>query len=78
VSKVYKAPRPGPYHYWIGFETADDATEAISAWKWRSAYQDMDNWLRALQKYEDIDTVKVDEARAKLRELVDALGLVWD
>lgn len=39
------------------------------------AIYDLDNWLRGLIKYQDIEDIKVEEVRGKLQEILNSLGL---
>lgn len=49
------------------FETAQNGG------RYQSALSDIDNWLRALAKYEGKETVTIEDVRAKIREELDGL-----
>lgn len=52
------------------FETAQQGSG------FKFALQDYDNWLRNLAKYEDKETVTIEEAREKLFEILGELS-IW-
>jgi len=39
---------------------------------------DVDQWLRSEQKYNDRESIPVDELRDKLREMISEAGMSWD
>jgi len=39
---------------------------------------DLDQWLRSEQKYNDRESIPVDELRDKLREMISEAGMSWD
>jgi len=39
---------------------------------------DLDQWLRSEQKYNDRESIPVDEIRDKLREMISEAGMSWD
>jgi hypothetical protein len=48
-------------------EEFDDAQKGTF---YRAGIEDLDNWLRGLAKYQDLEIVKIEEVRAKIRELL--------
>lgn len=55
----------------INFEHANNAGNLVNA------LYDFDQWLRAQCKYENKETITIDEARDKLREFVSDNGVNW-
>lgn len=54
------------------FKLPDDEGDfelARNGWRYKSVIEEMYNWLRQLTKYQDKDTVTVEEVREKLAEL---------
>jgi len=39
---------------------------------------DLDQWLRSEQKYNDRESIPVDELRDKLRQMLYEAGMTWD
>lgn len=57
----------------LEFDLPSESWEFEQAQKganYRFTLDDLDNWLRAKEKYEDLEMVKIDEVRAKIRELL--------
>lgn len=48
----------------------------MHGWRYLGAIQDLDNWLRSREKYEDDKQVKPSEVRDMLRESMDDLP-IW-
>lgn len=59
-------------------EESDAHQTALDGGKWKSALEELDQWLRGLYKYGDSKTVDIEEARAKIREIADESGLRLD
>lgn len=51
------------------FEDKDELHAAINGMKYKLIIDDMYCWIRQMQKYEDKNTVEVDEIREKLNSL---------
>ena len=52
-------------------EERDDFEIAQNGWKYKAALDDLDIWLRSMQKYENKISVSIKAVRDKLRELMD-------
>ena len=52
------------------YEEMNEAMTALKANSLKSTISDFSDWLRKLSKYEDKETVSVDQAREKLWEIV--------
>lgn len=50
-------------------EEQADFRMAQDAWKYSIIIDDMFNWLRSLEKYEDVETLTVEQVRKKLVDL---------
>lgn len=50
-------------------EEQEEFESALNGSKYKGALEDLDNWLRGLAKYQDQETVSIEEVRQKLREL---------
>jgi hypothetical protein len=59
-------------------EETEEHLTALNGGKYKCILSDMDNWLRAKYKYEDQETVTVEESRAKLRELMQEYEVTAD
>jgi hypothetical protein len=58
---------------YLKFELPQETDEfelAQNGGKYKAALDDFDNWLRAMDKYENKRSVTVKDAREKLRELM--------
>jgi hypothetical protein len=53
----------------------DLANEAVD---WYCVVWDLDQWLRGLSKYENKETIGVDEVRDKIGEFMDDKGLKFE
>ena len=51
---------------------------ALDGGKWMSVCNELDQWLRSIQKHSDLKTLKVDEVRKRLHEEMDSVGLSFD
>lgn len=51
-------------------EEREELDLALNAGKMACVISDLDNWLRSLQKYQDKDTVSVEEVREELHRLM--------
>lgn len=47
----------------------DDFENAYNGWRYKAIIEDFNNWLRGLSKYEGKETVTIDEARDRLRQI---------
>lgn len=56
-------------------EEREEFHDAQNGVNYHIALVDLDNWLRALVKYEDKTKVTVDEVREKIREILGGLEL---
>ena len=60
-------------------EETEEFMLAVEGGNWKNVIWDLDMvWLRNLEKYEDKETVTIEEIRDKIRELLDAHGLTMD
>lgn len=65
----------------LEFNLPEDNAEhkwALNGFKWMSICHELDQWLRSAAKYEDRDTVTVDEVRARIHEEMEESGLSFD
>ena len=51
---------------------------ALDGGKWMSVCNELDQWLRSIQKHSDLKTLKVDEVCKRLYEELDSAGLSFD
>jgi hypothetical protein len=56
-------------------EEREEMQYALHGVEYSIVLSDLDNWLRAMTKYQDIETVEVDKVRDKLRELLSERDL---
>jgi hypothetical protein len=60
-------------------EEQDEYQTAMDGGKYKAALQELDNFLRGKIKYTDEETIKLEDIRAKLHELVNEAGAsIWD
>lgn len=62
----------------LEFNLPEDENEFIFAKngiKYSIVLDDLDNWLRGKTKYEDIDTITIDEVRSKMKLLMEEYDL---
>lgn len=52
-------------------EEQDDFNYAKNGVKYYLVLEELDNWLRAKMKYEDKESISIDEVRKQLRELLE-------
>lgn len=57
-------------------EERDEYELAMNGARYAIVLEDLDNWLRSLSKYQDIETVTVEEVRAKIVELQKDWGVL--
>jgi len=65
----------------LKFTLPEERTEhqlAIARALWQIVAWDLDQWLRAEEKYQDRETVTVEKARDKIRELMENNNLTFD
>jgi len=48
---------------------------ALDGSKWKAVCQEIDQWLRSLEKHSDQDTVSASKVRGRLREELDSYEL---
>lgn len=51
---------------------------ALDGWKWMDVCNELDQWLRGIQKHTDQKTLTVDEVRDRLHEEMSSSGLSFD
>lgn len=51
-------------------EEKEELHYALKGLSYSCVIEELDNWLRAKVKYEDIDVIKITEVRSKLSELL--------
>lgn len=49
----------------------EDLDVHLRAWKYRGALDDLQQWIRSLDKYSDIETITVEELKAKFADIID-------
>ena len=59
-------------------EEQDEYQSCMDGSRYKILVEDLDNKLRALSKYQDIESVPVDDVRAMIRDLKSDLGLTRD
>ena len=65
----------------LEFNLPEENTEhrlALDAGKWMVVCHNLAQWLRSAAKYENRETIKVEEARARLYEEMAEEGLSFD
>ena len=50
--------------------------DALNGYKWKCICQELDNYLRTEMKYKNVDTMKVEDVREKLYQLIDEENLL--
>lgn len=53
-------------------EDSEEFKDAQNGSRLKIAVEEFDDWLRGLEKYSNLDTVSIQEARDKLREFKDS------
>lgn len=56
----------------LEFTLPEEQEEFDTAYKghiYKQTIEELDNWLRAMSKYEDKEDVSIDEVRSKIREI---------
>lgn len=56
-------------------EEQEDYESAIKGWAYRATLQELDDFLRKKFKYEDLESIKIEDVRHEIHELLDSRGL---
>jgi hypothetical protein len=65
----------------LEFNLPDEDTEfetAVNGKHLATILWDVDQWLRSEQKYNERESIPVDELRDKLREMLYEAGMTWE
>lgn len=56
-------------------EESEEHRLALSAGAYYAIISELDSWLRGLEKYGDVDTIRIEEVRRKIAELSNRYGV---
>jgi transcriptional regulator of acetoin/glycerol metabolism len=60
-------------------EEQSEHADALNGYKWRGICQELDNILRNKMKYENVETMRLEDIRKELHQLADASSLqLWE
>ena len=59
----------------LEFDNQEDALNAMNGWKYKEILGEFDMVLRGKEKYEDLETISIGEARRLLSSLAEDRGL---